>query len=1044
MKKNVKRNLLALSASICCAALGGVFALTAQPVSAAAAAEDFALQAGASVRIKGDNVSGIRFKATVKESYIQSLSANGEKVEYLALIAPSANVDDITKLTVENRTTYDAVSIISTSTPAFTDENVDETFTYYAAITYDNTELAETELLQSYGVDLVARPYIAVTNKDGEQSYVYADTTAGNARSMSTVANLALEDMANGKQIVEGKLSDAQFNSLVNYCEQTETKAVLENSATDVEFIDGTAYNGAKVYMKDTDEEKGVVLAQVGTVANKKLDVSNVAIDESLTVGETENLFLVNGDGLLTTSYRKITQIIDTAQELRIFDQGSYANGYALVEGYYVLGKNIVDTEYSYNTTSLISHASDATLKDTWYSDYGFKGTFDGMGHYVSIKSGAGLFNQVLPMNLETGECSVIKNVAFKDCKIATTNIGSGAGQYVNTSLLGHGGNLYNLSAYKSARDKLMVKVSDVYIWMGEDYFNLPRHDNMGSVTAALISDDMNNVSYKNVVVEIADPPTTHTASPNLFRTSTASKMYDERFSNVYVIGKTTDASVYGAETQVTNKTFTSQLKLTKILSGIDRNANTGAVTTTSPTTIGLYKDNADWKTAVTDLETRFDSDCWTMQDGVPVWSAFIDNSVKIAKNIVFSGWTGAEVDNDEVKDQTIVCNEIEGTISAVYLVSDIMQTNNLYNAVTGKVAITNDTNEPLKQEVYIVTDKTQYRATLEVYTRVLTSAADLRMFNQTADDYRVITGCYALGDDIVDTEFTYGETIVATSVTNWYTYGFGGTFDGKGHYITYTCGQYGLFGQFAPGAVVKNVAFNDVVLEVAANKAGLLLARGLNLGYLTVANSGYNGYNDICVSISNVYISVGASWFDRYAERGTGAQDINKDGDKEDIVDGIYEEAIGAGEYATHVKGRTNATGILPGPCSSIDYKNVIIQINAPDTYTYAPDLFREGYYKKDGASKAGFENVYVIGKSVGPLVNEGLGIVGKSAVENTTNFYSWYAGNAYYWNPPTTVGFYTDATAWKTAVSDLATKFTSSYWTMQDGVPVWSALAK
>ena len=330
------------------------------------------------------------------------------------------------------------------------------------------------------------------------------------------------------------------------------------------------------------------------------------------------------------------------------------------------------------------------------------------------------------------------------------------------------------------------------------------------------------------------------------------------------------------------------------------------------------------------------------------------------------------------------------------------------------------------------------------LYTYTSNMHEYLGMFNQSSSDYKVITGCYALGDDIVDTEFTYGETIMATSVTNWYTYGFGGTFDGKGHYITYTCGQYGLFGQFAPGAVVKNVAFNDVALEVAANKAGLLLARGLNLGYLTVANSGYNGYNDICVSISNVYISVGASWFDRYAERGTGAQDINKDGDKEDIVDGIYEEAIGAGEYATHVKGRTNATGILPGPCSSIDYKNVIIQINAPDTYTYAPDLFREGYYKKDGASKAGFENVYVIGKSVGPLVNEGLGIVGKSAVENTTNFYSWYAGNAYYWNPPTTVGFYTDATAWKTAVSDLATKFTSSYWTMQDGVPVWSALAK
>lgn len=1034
MKKSIRKNLLVLFVSAICFALVGVFALNINAAFAdetVASKENFSLQAGASTRIKGDNLSGIRFKATVKSSYIEELTADGATVEYYMLIAPSKNVSKVTDLTVETIETYDAASIKSTLTP-----ESGKNFDYYAAITYDNTALTAAQLEKAYDVELVARPYIVVT-KDGAKSYIYADTTASTARSMRKVAYFALQGMAESKVTY----TTAQFNSILSYCNATETKAVLEDNTSSIEFIDGTKYNGAKVYTQSV-EDGNVSLTEVGTVSDKAVAFSS----SSLAVGETAPLYVLTEDGIIVTYYRAVTKIIKTAQDLRIFDQGSYENGYALVEGYYVLGNDIVDTEYSYNTNGLMAYYNDSNIGGTtatnhkgdtvWYADYGFKGTFDGFGHYVTIKSGAGLFGQIIPVDLANGVYSVIKNVAFKDCELTTSMAGvGGANAYSYTSCLAYGGNFYYLSAMHSARDKKLVEVSNVYISLGSSYYNIPRHDNAGSMTAALISNDINNVEYNNVVVELSDPPTTkHTASPNLFITSEAATMNNNLFNNVYLIGKTTDDSVYGETTQVTvnNNTYNAQLKLSGVLSDLDQNS-------TPPTNVGLYTDTTAWKTAETDLANKFANDCWTIVDGVPVWAAFVDNSVKIKEKIVFSGYDGDDADNDDVKDQTIYCDEIKGTIQAVYLDTDTLREKNLYIATTGKVNLTNDTNVPVDYKVHIITTKNEYSATLEVYTRVLTSAADLRIFDQGSytNGFALVEGAFALGNDIVDiehsynTQVLYGWTTLASKDSKYYdadyykNYGFKGTFDGKGHYVSITSGV-GLFNQIVPidydngiCSVIKNVAFKDC--KIARSNDGSANGLYMNTTFLATGENFYlygNGANNKkLVEISNVYISVGEDYFNK----------------------------------PRHDKMDNTASILMFGDRNNIDYKNVVVELcDPPANHTGSPDLIRSSLAAELSTER--FTNVYVIGKTT-DATTYGTTTTNNNSWESQihlTKILSEFDKTASNGAVTTTVpenidiNLYTDTTAWKTAETDLAEKFTSDCWTIVDGVPVWKALAQ
>ncbi|MBO5713815.1 MAG: hypothetical protein J6R83_00110, partial [Clostridia bacterium] len=130
--------------------------------------------------------------------------------------------------------------------------------------------------------------------------------------------------------------------------------------------------------------------------------------------------------------------------------------------------------------------------------------------------------------------------------------------------------------------------------------------------------------------------------------------------------------------------------------------------------------------------------------------------------------------------------------------------------------------------------DGTIYSTKLISYTKVLTTAEDLLIFNIDDGDAevktpRMVEGYYILGGDIVGTApltFKHADMLTAWDNT---TTGFAGVFDGDGHKVTVTLTgnnggseKPGIFGQLQAGAVIKNVAFVDCVID-----RGVLLFSG-------------------------------------------------------------------------------------------------------------------------------------------------------------------------------------------------------------------------
>ncbi|MBO5714094.1 MAG: hypothetical protein J6R83_01565, partial [Clostridia bacterium] len=165
-----------------------------------------------------------------------------------------------------------------------------------------------------------------------------------------------------------------------------------------------------------------------------------------------------------------------------------------------------------------------------------------------------------------------------------------------------------------------------------------------------------------------------------------------------------------------------------------------------------------------------------------------------------------------------------------------------------------------------------KYYIDINSYTKVLTTAEDLLMFNIDDGDTlsgssdtevtinTLITGYYILGKDIVGTTpLTFKHADMLTTWNNTTT-GFAGVFDGDGHKVTVTLtgnnagsDRTGIFGQLQAGAVIKNVAFVDCVI----NRGVLLFSGAMN-----------NARN---VYLQNVYVSMttttastygGSAWY--------------------------------------------------------------------------------------------------------------------------------------------------------------------------------------
>ena len=271
-----------------------------------------------------------------------------------------------------------------------------------------------------------------------------------------------------------------------------------------------------------------------------------------------------------------------------------------------------------------------------------------------------------------------------------------------------------------------------------------------------------------------------------------------------------------------------------------------------------------------------------------------LDNAISLGE-MDFSAWNGEGADFD---DREIKSDKLLGNIKAVYLSSDANYENNLYK--DEKIAIENLENSVKIVDVVICTDHETdnvYLATLNVYTRLITNAKDLRMFDQgsTASEWRKITGCYALTKDVIDPTYIYN--LKSIQIQNYYAapstpdndlwllgltrdedgnlrneegevvqyvnsasmFGFAGSFDGRGHSLTFSCGS-GLFNQLLFGAEVKNVAFKEINIHSGPSSA----PQQHDCRRRSPIGGSFEGYDASAekIKISNVYISLGETSF--------------------------------------------------------------------------------------------------------------------------------------------------------------------------------------
>ena len=117
------------------------------------------------------------------------------------------------------------------------------------------------------------------------------------------------------------------------------------------------------------------------------------------------------------------------------------------------------------------------------------------------------------------------------------------------------------------------------------------------------------------------------------------------------------------------------------------------------------------------------------------------------------------------------------------------------------------------------------YKLTVDVYTTVFDELSDFAKI-YAGDKKTVIKGSYMLAKDIIAPEEKV--SMPSGKVSN----DFAGTFDGKGHVLSFTfergaTRKFGLFGDNLRGATIKNIALSNVTMDgtMWSNSAGIICA---------------------------------------------------------------------------------------------------------------------------------------------------------------------------------------------------------------------------
>ncbi|MBO6263718.1 MAG: hypothetical protein J6N93_05560, partial [Clostridia bacterium] len=527
----------------------------------------------------------------------------------------------------------------------------------------------------------------------------------------------------------------------------------------------------------------------------------------------TATLAIYNDSELYKVNVIVATKVIKTATELASLqsyttvETGTNAknNTYYSYGGYFVLGNNITATgnEAPFSAPSIGSIGSGGDMVET----YGFHGTFDGRGYTVDGFDFyiGGIFGDI-------GDNAVIKNVAFTGAKATKEAYNTGSTRQDGIGVL-------------SANAKGSYTVENVYV----------EFESLSPNSGALLGRSLNGGTIKNTVIVYKQlPGTWNTGAIAGWGVYTQSVL----LNNVYMI-------LQGNATRVFGNTDDVNIKASSTYTVVAANEDPTAITYS-----GL--DESIWKVE---------------EDAIPTFITYGNSVFYMSAKDSNGDYQGASVLTGYLReaagfaadDSTAVVTDIADA-SGMTVDDNWFSAHDASNDATGRTAILayNVNGEPFVTKVFIATKViTTYSelASLQTYVDVETGT------NAAGNTYYSYGGYFVLGNNITATgsEAPFSAPGVGSISSNSHmnsSYGFHGTFDGRGYTVSgfdYEVG--GIFGDIGDNAVIKNVAFTgakatkrdyykvdrmDGIGVLAANAAGTFTIENVYVQFTdTAVNSG-------------------------------------------------------------------------------------------------------------------------------------------------------------------------------------------------------------
>lgn len=629
-------------------------------------------------------------------------------------------------------------------------------------------------------------------------------------------------------------VATSQFDSTKTATATISIKAVRRQDITDTYRIElggsdiSVTLNGVTGTITKVTDSKGETVP--ATIAGNKITFTKDAL-AAVGFGKQRLSFVTDEMIYDATNVYIYSKIVTTKAELENLKSYATQVSTGVWDGYFVIDNDIDMAGGHFSNIQGWMNATNGT--------YGFKGTIDGQGHIISNVVSGGETQNLVGYLLADG---TVKNIGF-----------------VNATLTGKSPTLVAFRSYGTIENVFAVAERSV-----------GSNNQFSGVIANLSHADM-----KNCTVYVNDTnTTTGVVGSHVGNAETAFK-----FTNCWAVATLnytgSGAKICGGGQKFTRPNSIGQRKSVEALKNQTKDRDLTKLDTTywDITTYGVpvFKGFEKYVNAIAAInaptEVNGGGETVTLKANgralfeiVGETTAATITSVgklttaeTVAEDTVVTVRIKSEFDTSKYTDiqitvkktlpketlpdtytadvtapLTIAADKFDGTISKVYYGStalDFTATDGLTLAASEVAKIGYGETKSIR----VLTDRKDYTVNLDVYSKIITTKEDfLNMksflvakteFPGTRYDGRIALGANI---DIGGEKFSTMEAH-ASSGGSWNTYGFRGTFDGKGYTVSNlggfngTSATYGIFGIVGADAVIKNVAFVNATIDGSA-----------------------------------------------------------------------------------------------------------------------------------------------------------------------------------------------------------------------------------